>query len=244
LRIKPNDRLGLTRVNNNGTIMKIITVLPEDRVIVQFQDEHKFEKDIHWQNFKEGRIKNPYDRTLYGVGYIGDGKYNRPTSQNGNDRSYNTWMAMHERCYTKYDKLSNYTYYDCEVCEEWHNYQIFAEWYYENYYDIGEGRMHLDKDITHKGNKTYAPENCMFIPQRINMLFQKKGRKDDLPTGVHINASGKYQAEYNGNYIGVFKTVEEAANAHDIEMRICIKKIANEYKDRIPNHVYEALLNW
>jgi hypothetical protein len=243
--LKSKDRLGLTKENNNGTMMKIIEVLPDDRLLVQFQDDHKFEKNIHWNNFKNGNVKNPYDRTLYGVGFIGDGKYNKPTSKDGNERSYNTWMAMHERCYTKYDKLSNYAYYDCEVCEEWHNYQMFAEWYHNNYYDIGEGRMHLDKDIIHRGNKTYAPENCMFIPQRINMIFMEKGRVVDngLPTAIEKRVKG-YCANYNGRSLGIFKTLDEAIIKHDNAKRAHIKKVADEYRNRIPNHVYEALIGW
>lgn len=36
--------------------------------------------------------------------------------------------------------------------------------------------MALDKDILNKGNKVYCPENCIFVPRRINNLFTKSNR--------------------------------------------------------------------
>ena len=47
----------------------------------------------------------------------------------------------------------NKNYLDVTVCEEWHNFQNFAKWFYENYYEISGEKMRLDKDILIKGNK-------------------------------------------------------------------------------------------
>lgn len=54
---------------------------------------------------------------------------------------------MLERCYS--DKLyKRYpTYRVCSVTEEWYNFQNFAKWYDENYYEVDDEKMELDKDI-------------------------------------------------------------------------------------------------
>lgn len=154
--------------------MKIIKVLPEDKIIVQFQDSFKYEKEIHYNNYKRGTVKNPYDKSIYGVGYLGIGKYEAHNENGINTKVYDTWTNMIEICYSDNTRHNHLAYFDCTVCEEWHNFQTFAEWYAKNYYEIGDGRMHLDKDILVKDNKVYSPSTCIFVPQRINMIFMKK----------------------------------------------------------------------
>ena len=104
--------------------------------------------------------------------------------------------------------------------------------------------MHLDKDILHKGNKVYAPENCLIVPQRINMLFSHKPNKYGLPNGVKPTSSGKFEAKYNKQYLGIFNTLEEAEMAHKESKRKAIKEVAEDYKPYIPDKVYKALLAW
>lgn len=53
-----------------------------------------------------------------------------------------------------------------------------------------------------------------------------------------------FQSRFNTTYLGVYKTLEEAIEAHDKEKRIHIKQVANEYKDILPTKVYKALLAW
>ena len=130
------------------------------------------------------------------------------------------------------------------VCEEWLNFQVFAKWYNENIYQVGTERMHIDKDILYKNNRVYSPQTCLLVPQRINMLFMHKPNKYNLPNGIKPTCGGKYEARYNHKYLGVFNTVEEAAIAHDKEKKKAVIEIANEYKDKIPDKVYQALINW
>ena len=51
--------------------MKIIRYVNRGEIDVEFQDEHKHKVTTTYQNFKIGQIKNPYDRTTFGVGYLG-----------------------------------------------------------------------------------------------------------------------------------------------------------------------------
>ena len=41
-----------------------------------------------------------------------------------------------------------------------------------------------------------------------------------------------------------FDTLEEAAIAHNKAKKKAVIEVANEYKDKIPDKVYQALINW
>lgn len=243
--LKAEDRVGILKTNKKGTEMKIIKVLPDDRIIVQFQDEFKFEKEIHYNNFKRGTVKNPYDKTICGVGYLGEGSFIAHDENGINTKPYDTWTNMIERCYSNNMRHKHFAYEDCTMCDEWLNFQTFAKWYEANFYDIGTERMHIDKDILMKDNKIYAPEKCIFVPQRINMIFMKKNRKidSDLPNGIH-RCIGGFRSEYNTKYLGTYKTLEEALYYYNIEKQLHINEVADEYKNIIPPKLYKALLNW
>lgn len=112
----------------------------------------------------KGLVQDKLARTVYGLGYIGDGEYG--TCTNGvKEHSYITWKNMFDRCYYSGYQDNNPTYRGCTVEEEWHNFQNFAKWYEDNYI---EG-FQLDKDIKVKGNKIYGPETCMFISKQENV---------------------------------------------------------------------------
>lgn len=158
---------------------------------------------------------------------------------------------MLRRCYDKKEQEIHSSYVGCTVCEEWHNFQNFAKWYEENYYEIKNERMHLDKDILFKKNKIYSPDKCVFVPQTINSLFVKcdKLRKDSV-IGVQIKKGrkNKYSSVCSVNNknktIGYFKTELEAFQAYKEFKENYIKQVANKYKDKIPEKLYLAMYNW
>ena len=53
-----NERLGLTKINNQGCIMKIIEYHNANNIVVEFQDEWKETKQTSWNSFKNGMVKN------------------------------------------------------------------------------------------------------------------------------------------------------------------------------------------
>lgn len=225
--------------------MQIVTYRSAMDIDVKFLDEHGFiYKHNIYSNFKNGWIKNPYDRTIFGVGYIGVGKYNTGNAEHRTQEEY-VWRGMFERCYGDKYKEKHPAYYGiCSVCDEWHDFQVFAEWYTQNIYQVGTERMHLDKDILVKNNKIYSPETCLIVPQKINVMFMKKKNKYGLPNGIKPRANGKYEAKYSGKQIGIYDSVEEAVVAHNNKKKEAIIRLANEYKRVIPKKVYEALLSY
>lgn len=225
--------------------MKIIEFKTQANMVIEFQDEHRYKKPTTYCNFKRGDISNPYDRKVFGYGYIGVGKH-QPKENGILNVAYQTWRNIIIRCYHEPYKDLNKAYFGiCSICEEWFNYQIFADWYYDNIYPIENERIHIDKDIMVHGNKIYSPDTCVFLPQRINMIFMEtpKTRDEDLPNTIYRCSKG-FKASYGGKSLGVFKTLDEAIEAHDYHKRINIKQVAEEYKDRIPDRAYQALLRW
>jgi len=239
------NRLGELGYNSFGTPMKIIRFYLSNDMTIEFQDEHKVKVETTYCNFNRGSIKNPYDKSVFKAGYYGVGKY--VAKQNyALTTAYVSWKHILERCYDEPQKHKHLAYYGITtVCEEWLNYQNYAEWYYKNYYEIDNKRMHIDKDILVKYNKIYSPETCIFVPQRINMLFVEKPNKWNLPNGISMSKSGKYITGYNTKHIGNFNTLEEAIFSYDNEKRPIIRAIADEYKNMgIPLKLYEALYRW
>lgn len=234
--------------------MTLIEYINSNNIVVKF-DESGYEKTTRYKQFKEGRVKSPYCRTNNHHGYLGEGKYKVRTDDGVQTKAYTVWQSMLQRCYgVKYHQIRP-TYIGCTVCEEWLNYQTFAEWFDNNYYEVisdSKRGMALDKDILDKGNKVYCPDYCVFVPDRINLLFiNVHAVRGDLPIGVSREGT-KYTAHCSINdngiskqeQIGKFSTIEEAFNAYKEFKETYIKKIAEEYKHMIPKRLYDALYKY
>ena len=243
-----NNRVGEINYNTKGSRMKIIECINARNIVVIFDNGYKTKTE--YSQFKKGQIKNPYDKTIYNVGYIGEGYYKLITHKN----IYKHWSSMIRRCYADNKNKFNPTYKDCSVCEEWHNFQNFGKWFDENYYTIENETMALDKDILVKGNKTYSPETCVFVPQRINSLFLKRNKsRGKYPIGTTYNKRDKkYEScchmyknnRYTRHAIGNFDTPTEAFNAYKQFKEQYIKQVADEYKDKIPKKLYDAMYRY
>jgi hypothetical protein len=176
----------------------------------------------------ETKTKNPF--------FNSKGKYKTET------KIYNIWDFLMKRCYSQKEKYPAYK--DCYVCNEWLDFQIFAEWYENNYID----NFHLDKDILIKNNKIYSPETCCFVPKEINFLFIKgKTRRGDLPIGVRKHGNNyqvslrKFSQQFT---LGTYNTIEEAFKIYKIEKEKYIKEVAEIWKHKIPEKVYKIMINY
>ena len=227
--------------NNLGEDMKIIEYISYDNITVLFLDTNTIVEKREYAKFLSGQIRNPEYPTVCGVGYIGSGEYK--SFINGHiTKEYQCWRDMIRRVYGDTEKSKFYK--NCSISKEWYNFQNFAKWYKDNYYQIDNERMELDKDIIYKGNKIYSPDTCIFVPQFINKIFTKNNKnRGNLPIGVS-KFKNKYKVSCDGKYIGLFNTPEDAFNAYKQEKEIYIKEIAELYKDKIPKILYTALINY
>lgn len=240
-------RLGERNKNSYGTEMVIVEYNKCNDVVVEFQDDHKAKIHTTYTNFKRSQVRNPYDKTVYDVGYLGEGKYKVYIDQDHLEPVYNVWRTLLGRCCTEKHREQFPAYADCTVCEEWLCYQNFAEWWNKNMYHVGTERMHLDKDIKFKDNKIYSPETCIIVPQSINELFHASGRKikdKDLPYTIKRVANGRFSVAYKSKSLGIYNTVEESVEVYLAEKRKDIRNKVEELKEILPINVQEILLAW
>lgn len=240
------NRVGEVHKTNEGYEIKIIDYIQSSKVLIEFQDEFHSQKWTQYDYCLKGSVKNPFHRTVYGVGFLGVGDYTT-TIDKKPTKCYDTWKGMLRRCYDLKYQQKRPTYKDCSVCEEWHDFQNFAEWYEENYYEIENERMELDKDILVKGNKIYSPETCVFVPQTINIMFTKtNAKRGSEPIGVS-RANGSYLAYCQNQllgqrvHLGSFETSKQAFEAYKKYKEQLIFEVASLYKEKLPLKLLDAL---
>lgn len=243
--IKIEDYIGKQYNTNEGYLITVVSYDGVRNVTIEF--ENGYSVNTNMSNVKRGSIKNPYHRNTFGVGFLGIGEY-ECYKNNKFTNAYKIWRYMLERCYYRTYQDKHPSYKGCTACEEWHNFQNFAKWYEENYYEIKGEKMCLDKDILVKWNKVYSPETCIFVPQSINKLFTKRqNNRGGLPIGVHKHTNG-YVAQINidGNRIHLkkCKTSYEAFGIYKRAKEEYIKNVANRFKNKIPSKLYDAMCNY
>lgn len=186
-------------------------------------------------------------KLTYGIGYNSTGAH-KTSINNKNTKAYATWKGMLRRCYDTKTQLKYPTYKDCTVAEEWHDFQNFADWFYnQDYSDLG---YHLDKDILYPANKVYSSETCALIPSQLNTVLSScKACRGDLPQGVSYHKMlGKYRVRINikgkEKHLGVFDCMQEAYKAYKQAKEANVKRMALEWQDRIADNAFQALMNW
>ena len=196
---------------------------------------------------KGGDMPYKIERTVCGIGFNSGGNYE--TSLNKKQlKVYKLWAAMMNRCYNPIYLKQKPNYIGCTVCEEWHDFQNFAKWFYSERFHIF--KYELDKDILIKGNKIYSPETCCLVPHSINMLITNSGSKSGgYPQGISLHkGTGKFRVRLGVygkiKYIGLFNSEALALSAYKKAKESHIRDVALENKDLIEFSVFEALMNW
>lgn len=198
-------------------------------------------------HLRRGGVDNPMFPSLLGKGFIGVGRYGAKDK-----RLYRLWSNLLIRVYCEKHNAKHPAYKDVTVCEEWLNFQNFAEWceqdVYFNLVDEKGIRYQLDKDILVKGNKIYSPETCCFVPSILNSLIVSCGSKRGVyPVGVSLQKHNntflsQIRKEGSRKYrLGSFSTPEEAFQAYKESKELYIKEVVHKWKGKIDDKVYQAL---
>lgn len=244
--------MGEKYINRYGTTYRILEYVGNGKVKLVFEDEYKAEIISEYKLVKNGTVSNPYDKTIYNIGMIG----NTSTKNNGIQKeSYKAWKRMLERCYDEKHRDKYITYKDCSVCDEWLLFENFEKWFDVNYYFIDNQIMEVDKDILIKNNKIYSPNTSIIVPHEINYLFIKKqNHRGDCPIGVcYHKRDCKYVASCSilisrnntrRKHLGYFDSKTEAFFAYKNFKETYIKSVANKFKNGIPQKLYNALINY
>lgn len=184
--------------------------------------------------------------SVYGVGYLGVGKYKAREESKGMTKEYVMWTNMLSRCYGqpyRDNPINSARYAECTVCDEWHNFQNFAKWCNKQP-NFGKPRYSLDKDLTEFGNTNYCPEKCCIIAPKVNSAIKMLEWKRDshLPKGVYKNGN-QYQIKVGG--VSSYYPDEVIAKyAYISKRKEHLKVIADSYRSEITEAIYNNLINW
>jgi|TARA_Y100000034_G_C6910629_1_gene425233 hypothetical protein len=201
-------------------------------------------KDVYVSNVKRGdKIVNPLEKSVYGVGYLGEGAPKYVTKL----KSYWMWKNMLQRCYfTRSDSNNSKYIEDVVVCEEWHCFHNFDKWFNENYPSDKKGiNFELDKDmhyiteVNYKGKKEYSPLTCVFLPKNVNnalVCIDKRLRNRE--SGV-FRKGKKYKISMEKDIY--FKFKEDAIKVKITESYLKVKTLLVENKDILKYETSEKL---
>lgn len=192
-----------------------------------------------------GCVVDPYHPTHCDIGYLGECG-STVDSKGRQLKEYVAWYGMIRRCYGN-ENLEAYKY--VIVSEEFLNFAYFKEWYHKQ---IGAGvdGFHMDKDILSTDVKLYAEDTCVFVPTEINMFFAKTGsERGEYPIGVIWDKGmRKFKASYNNG------KDDKVVTYHDNEWEAFLaykrakesrgKALAEKWRGKIDNRVYEKLVNY
>ena len=244
-----NDRTGEKSESKEGYSLEIIKYFNSGNVTLLVDNQHIFTGMSYWQ-FKTGSVVNPYHRGLCGVGFKGKGKYKSKIKYKMTPQ-YSAWCKMIERCYDPEKQAECPTYVGCSVCDDWHDFQVYAAWYDANIYQVQGEKMHVDKDILVKGNKIYSPETCIFVPNKLNtLLSNKSSARGKYSIGV-LKQKNRYSAMVSRrllggksrHYLGSFENEKTAFVAYKEAKENIIKEVVNNYEGKIPEPYYTKLRN-
>lgn len=241
------DMVGRVYKTKGGTDCTIISYTNSKDLVVRFNDDFGYIKRANLHQLRKGSVRNPFDKTVFGIGFLGVGKYN-PTESKKATVAYEHWRSMIIRCYSGDLQAVNPTYKGCSVCEEWYNFQNFAEWFYSQ--DFNDCGYQLDKDILVEGNKLYSPNTCRLVPKTINCLLHSNvNSRGNYPQGVSpYNNTGMFRAILKEGEVtralGVYDTQEEAYNSYRVAKEARVKSVALMWKDKIDEKVFDSLMSW
>lgn len=221
-------------------VLKIVELLGGQDVLCEFSDGTQVVASKG--NIRSGMVKNYNQPLAYEKGYHGIGPHRAH-----NEKAHQYWFKMLQRAYCPIYKKDHPTYEGVYVCEEWLNYQNFAEWV-KSRKQYGRKGFNLDKDIIKPGNKVYCPEFCSLVPQHINKVTVHKSLERDIPRGV-VKEGNKYVSRcksFDGKetYLGIFESAIEAGEAYKRFKKSVIIETAEHFQEDLDDAVYKALLNF
>lgn len=206
-------------------------------VLVKFKDTG-YEYGVEGKNALSGNVRDAYSKIIAGVGYLGKGKYK------SDKVGYQVWLDMIKRCYSPKSEHTARCYSGVTVDVEWHNYQNFAKWFYENY-TCG---WQVDKDFLVRGNRVYGPETCVFLPRHLNGFLVgglKRGISRNPISGSWKAACNDGDKDINGRCVqtslGYYKSETVALQVYKDFKLNKLEELKVLYGDKVPLIVFENI---
>ena len=234
------NRIGEISISNQGEKMVIESYKTCHDFWVRFENGY-LKHSKKYNRFLDGGIFNPTYPSACGIGIIDYEK-----EDISKRKAYDYWYHMIERCYSHKHRC----YEDVIVCDEWLHFKNFEKWFNDNYYEVDSQRMCLDKDLIDKHSRIYSPSTCVIIPQNINkMLIKQKFHRGEYPIGVFLDKRRNtfYCNLYVDNKLcckSGFTNPYDAFIFYKTNKERMIKEMADKYKSKIPQKVYDAMYNY
>lgn len=169
---------------------------------------------------------------LYGYNSGGQwaaSKDRKPTEE------YSRWATMMSRCCNPKNRAyPRYGGKGVTVCDEWQDFQVFAQWYSETHKD---GWV-MDKDLL--GGNVYGPSTVVWLPDQINQLVRCLGAKGYTVVDGYISSSITTRGKRE--HLGMFSSTETAREAYMCSLRSKIRRIVSD-TEGLTSSTVEALLS-
>ncbi|RDY26798.1 hypothetical protein CHL78_012060 [Romboutsia weinsteinii] len=193
--------IGTIHENKHGEKFEIIGKCNDYNYrLIKFLDLYKYIGEAHLSSIRQMQVKNPYRKSVLGIGYHGEGIDFSKLRCDSRHPLYTTWLRLLDRCYnTKHNKYHLYGAKGVTVCEEWHSFSnfvyditgmyngdlLYQSKIIENYKGI---KYALDKDSTK--SKIYSEDTIKIIPMKINSglcNIKDEGRKSEIMQDILDN---------------------------------------------------------
>lgn len=161
-------KVGQVFTSNAGLDCEVVKLIPPKKAIIKFKETGSC-REVHTDNLIAGKVRDLYNKSCYGVGYLGDIDKTLKFYNQANQ----LWRNMMKRCYSHNDPKSYLG--RCTVDARWHCLASFIEdiQKLENFdkWLLGgnctKTKYQLDKDIVGDGT-IYSKHTCMFITEHEN----------------------------------------------------------------------------
>ncbi len=216
---------------NNGSIAKVVTLFSKGRAIVRTYhplsaNDFLYDREICVGNLQSGHFRSVDSPNKFG-GYIGCGVYNT-----SHQRIYDAWYNTLRHTFNSGRKIQ----------DDWYNLQHFAAWYVSHLEHMNDSWM-LNYSLLFGSDCEVSAETVCLLPREIaNGIFVNKRSR------VSVKVGKSYQISDAVN-LGLVKDVLFVSEIAAISM-YCrlkedkVKQLAEQYKQKLPEHVYQALKVW
>jgi hypothetical protein len=241
--VRKSYKVGDVWPTKSGVDVEIIkTFKGSQRVVIKWLDEYQHTTEIYQCALPRSNLKNPYERTIIGVGFLGTSY----AAQNPLKfkREKIVWSGLFKRAYDEKTLIERPGYAGATVNAGWHEFGGFVDWT-EQAVGWKNKNWHVDKDLILRGNREYGPETCCMLPPVVNSALWV--REHILPPGVTKLPDGYYRGGfYEDGKVQQkrFKTPEEAFEFYKPLKEGRIKQLADEYRYQIDPRAYDALMTW
>lgn len=152
---------------------------------------------------------------------------------------YTKWVSMLKRVY----KIDNPCYKGVTVCEEWLLASNFMKWHEDNFKQVREFKMVLDKDLTVLDSKTYSPTTCSYVPEILNSIYLKgKGVSFDEKRKGKQWRSRVSMRFYGTSHQKLHSTEREAVSAYEETKVAYVVSVTDHFRGLVNEDVLDNCL--